>query len=82
MRSPLFILSATLALIHSALGRSSTGDRVLVVLESQVNQDDYSKFFASLKGASDVNAHVVYRLMFQTEDSSSPSNRRRMTLRS
>ncbi|KAK1927813.1 putative dolichyl-diphosphooligosaccharide--protein glycosyltransferase 48 kDa subunit precursor [Papiliotrema laurentii] len=49
MRSPLFILSATLALIHSALGRSSTGDRVLVVLESQVNQDDYSKFFASLK---------------------------------
>ena len=57
MRSASVLLTAALAALSSAVARSSTGDRVLVVLESQVKQDDYSKFWASLKGGHLAQAH-------------------------
>ncbi|WVQ93730.1 hypothetical protein IAU59_000807 [Kwoniella sp. CBS 9459] len=51
MRPSTFLLAPLvgLAALLSVSARSSTGDRVLVVLESSVKKDDYSKFWASLQ---------------------------------
>jgi len=50
MRPSSALFGAALTLLSSVLARSSTGDRVLVVLEPSINRDDYSKFWESLKG--------------------------------
>jgi hypothetical protein len=52
MLFPRSIFLAVVALVAPALARSSTGDRVLVVLESGIAKTDYSKFWASLEGES------------------------------
>lgn len=44
------ILLGAVALAAGAVARSATGDRVLVVLDSEVAKGDYSKFWASLEG--------------------------------
>ncbi|WWC58336.1 uncharacterized protein I303_100876 [Kwoniella dejecticola CBS 10117] len=49
MRVPSLLLGPLLALIGLVQARSSTGDRVLVVLETSVKKDDYSKFWKSLQ---------------------------------
>ncbi|OCF36217.1 oligosaccharyltransferase complex subunit beta [Kwoniella heveanensis BCC8398] len=51
MRPSAFLLApfVGLATLLSVSARSSTGDRVLVVLEPSVKKDDYSKFWASLQ---------------------------------
>ncbi|WVQ78931.1 hypothetical protein IAT38_001023 [Cryptococcus sp. DSM 104549] len=49
MRSTATLLAPFLALLSVVSARSSTGDRVLVVLESAVDKDQYSKFWASLE---------------------------------
>ena len=43
-------LVSLLAFAVSVLGRSSSGSKVLVVLESKLDQADYSLFFDGLKG--------------------------------
>jgi hypothetical protein len=50
MLVPTLWLTSALALCSSALARSSTGDRVLVVVEPQVERSSYSKFWDSLIG--------------------------------
>jgi hypothetical protein len=50
MRLSLAALLPLLSLVGFSGARSSTGDRVLVVLEPQIAEADYSKFWASLKG--------------------------------
>jgi oligosaccharyltransferase complex subunit beta len=50
MRSPLPFLASIVAFFGSAIARSATGDRVLVILEPSVARDEYSKFWGSLKG--------------------------------
>ncbi|WVF66102.1 hypothetical protein IAT40_000841 [Kwoniella sp. CBS 6097] len=47
--APFVGLAALLSLSVSVSARSSTGDRVLVVLEPSIKKDDYSKFWASLQ---------------------------------
>ncbi|WWD16332.1 hypothetical protein CI109_100758 [Kwoniella shandongensis] len=49
MRTTSFFLAPFVALLGLVSARSATGDRVLVVLESAVSKDDYSKFWGSLK---------------------------------
>ncbi|WRT63892.1 uncharacterized protein IL334_000818 [Kwoniella shivajii] len=44
-----FFLAPFLSLLGLISARSSTGDKVLVVLEPSVQKDDYSKFWKSLK---------------------------------
>ena len=43
---------ATIAAPLLALARSSTGDKVLVILDKDIAKDEYSKFWASLEGQS------------------------------
>ena len=43
-------LVSLLVLSLGAVGRSSTGPKVLVVLEPKLDQADYSLFFDGLKG--------------------------------
>jgi len=50
MLFPRSIIIGVLGLAAQALGRSSTGDKVLVVLESGITKSDYSSFWASLEG--------------------------------
>jgi hypothetical protein len=50
MLGPRSILIGLFGLAASALARSSTGDRVLVVLESGIAKSDYSSFWSSLEG--------------------------------
>ncbi|WWC66748.1 uncharacterized protein I206_100653 [Kwoniella pini CBS 10737] len=49
MRVTSLLLAPILTLIGLVQARSSTGDRVLVVLESSIKKDDYSKFWKSLQ---------------------------------
>lgn len=44
----LLVLFATL--FGSLLAKSSTGDSVLVLLDSKLDKDDFSLFFGSLEG--------------------------------
>lgn len=50
MLVPTLWLTSALALCSSAFARSSTGDRVLVIVEPQVERGSYSKFWDSLTG--------------------------------
>lgn len=46
------LFAALLAsVVPVALARSSTGDKVLVVMEPALNAEDYSLFFNNLRGA-------------------------------
>jgi len=47
MLSVYLILAAFVGLLQA---KSSTGDSVLVILDSKLNQSDYSLFFGSLEG--------------------------------
>jgi len=47
---PRSIILGVLALAAQAIAKSSTGDKVLVVLESGIAKSDYSSFWASLEG--------------------------------
>jgi oligosaccharyltransferase complex subunit beta len=62
MRLALSAVLSLLGLAGLSAARSSTGDRVLVILEPQLAKDDYSKFWASLKGESSTscNASMIH----------------------
>jgi oligosaccharyltransferase complex subunit beta len=59
MRLPISLIAIISSLLSFALAKSSTGDRVLVVLEKQINKDDYSKFWASLECGSEQTRVVL-----------------------
>ena len=50
MLFPRSIILGVLGLAAQAIAKSSTGDKVLVVLESGIAKSDYSSFWASLEG--------------------------------
>jgi oligosaccharyltransferase complex subunit beta len=50
------LLAQLLALTALAIGRSSTGDSVLVVLDPSLKQEDYSLFFSGLKSMLHIHA--------------------------
>ena len=50
MLFPRSIILGVLSLAAQAIAKSSTGDKVLVVLESGIAKSDYSSFWASLEG--------------------------------
>lgn len=62
MRLPISLIAAVSALLSATLGlaRSSTGDRVLVILEKGISRDDYSKFWQSLEGQFKPRSHGDY----------------------
>ncbi|WVR03633.1 hypothetical protein IAU60_000627 [Kwoniella sp. DSM 27419] len=49
MKPSAFLLAPILGLVSLVAARSSTGDKVLVVLEPSIAKQDYSKFWASLE---------------------------------
>lgn len=49
MRLPLSFVAFVASMLSLALAKSSTGDRVLVVLETGIQKDAYSKFWSSLE---------------------------------
>lgn len=52
MRLPIPTLALIASILSVVTAKSSTGDRVLVVLESGIEKGDYSKFWKSLEGGS------------------------------
>jgi oligosaccharyltransferase complex subunit beta len=50
------LLAQLLALAALSIGRSSTGDSVLVVLDPSLKQEDYSLFFNGLKSMLHIHA--------------------------
>jgi hypothetical protein len=62
MLFPRSIILGVLGLAAQAIAKSSTGDKVLVVLESGIAKSDYSSFWASLEGGYSIQDGVQYML--------------------
>jgi hypothetical protein len=62
MLFPRSIILGVLSLAAQAIAKSSTGDKVLVVLESGIEKSDYSSFWASLEGEYSMRDSVQYML--------------------
>jgi oligosaccharyltransferase complex subunit beta len=62
MLFPRSIILGVLSLAAQVIAKSSTGDKVLVVLESGIEKSDYSSFWASLEGGYSILDNVQYML--------------------